>query len=162
MELNHKVLNERLCLVDTAAALIDYIYRTQGSESRRLDYEAAAISLNVSRRTIGRYVDVLADNKLIVLNGEHNEGEVQLSNDILVKGCRDMDGCKYCKMNANYEEYCALTGELTKGAIMCDFEYEDCPEYKKALEPIKPQRKEEPQLIQTSVFGAAGEQPFKG
>lgn len=74
-----------------------------------------------------------------------------------------MYGCKFCKMDTmRQEEQCILTGALTKADPMCEFEYEDCPEYKKALEPIKPQRAKEPQLIQTSVFGAAGEQPFKG
>lgn len=75
-------------------------------------------------------------------------------------------GCRYCKMNNKYEEYCALTGEPTNSAVMCDFEWEDCPEYKKALEPITPSEDKatpagKPKLIQTSIFGAAGEKPFK-
>ena len=74
-----------------------------------------------------------------------------------------MYGCKYCKMDKNYAEYCSLTKEPTKGAVMCDFEWEDCPEYKKALKPIKPKPapKREPTFTQTSIFGAAGEKPFK-
>lgn len=66
-----------------------------------------------------------------------------------------MYGCKYCKMNGKHEEYCALTGELTKGAVMCDFEWEDCPEYQKARER-KPRT-----ATQTSVFGAPGEKLIK-
>ncbi|MGN0813356.1 MAG: hypothetical protein ACI4MQ_07600 [Candidatus Coproplasma sp.] len=31
-----------------------------------------------------------------------------------------------------YTEYCAITGELTNGAVMCDFEFERCPLRKKA------------------------------
>lgn len=75
-----------------------------------------------------------------------------------------MHGCKYCKMNGKYEEYCMLTGEPTKGEVKCDFEYEDCPEYQNALKPIKaksePKPKSPPQLTQTSIYGAAGEKPF--
>lgn len=71
-----------------------------------------------------------------------------------------MYGCRYCKMNKKHEEYCALTGELTKGAVMCDFEWERCSEYQNALKPIKPEPKRAPQLTQTSIFGAAGEKPF--
>ncbi len=72
-----------------------------------------------------------------------------------------MYGCKFCKMNEAREEYCVLTGELTKGAILCDLEYEDCPEYQAALKPIKSEEKE-PEYIQTSIFGKSGEKPFKG
>ena len=76
-------------------------------------------------------------------------------------------GCRYCKMNmTKREEYCTLTKKPTNGAVMCDFEWEDCAEYKAAQEPIKlpkahtvtPRGK----LIQTSVFGAPGEKPFRG
>lgn len=72
-------------------------------------------------------------------------------------------GCRYCKMNKKYEEYCALTGELTKEAVMCDFEWEDCPEYQKAQEPIKPKARErKPRTAtQTSIFGAPGEKLIK-
>lgn len=76
-----------------------------------------------------------------------------------VKECKDMYGCRYCKMNEKNEEYCTLTKELTKGAVMCDFEYEDCPEYQKALQPIKvkPRERKPKTATQTSIFGAAGE-----
>ena len=72
-------------------------------------------------------------------------------------------GCNYCKMNKKYEEYCVLTGELTNSAVMCDFEWEDCPEYKKAQEPIKPKAREcKPRTAtQTSIFGAPGEKLIK-
>lgn len=68
-------------------------------------------------------------------------------------------------MNKNHEEYCAITGELTKGAVMCGFEYDYCPEYQNALKPIEPKSepkpKKAPQLTQTSIFSADGEKPFK-
>ena len=74
-----------------------------------------------------------------------------------------MYGCRYCKMNKNHDEYCVLTGELTKGAVMCDFEYEFCLEYQKAQKPIKPnsEPKSAPKLTQTSIFGVSGEKPFR-
>ncbi len=73
-----------------------------------------------------------------------------------------MYGCDYCKMNEQNEEYCTLTGELTKGAVMCDLEYDLCPEYNKAIKIKPPKSQEAPKLVQTSIFGAAGEKPFKG
>lgn len=71
-------------------------------------------------------------------------------------------GCRYCKMNKDNNEYCVLTGELTKNAVMCDFEFEDCPEYQNAQKPIQPKRQPKPKLMQTSIFGASGEKVFKG
>lgn len=66
-----------------------------------------------------------------------------------------MYGCRHCKMDTMRQvEYCALTGELTNGAVMCDLEYERCPEYQNALKPIKPKR--EPKLIQPSTVTSAG------
>lgn len=74
-----------------------------------------------------------------------------------------MYGCEYCKTNKDNNEYCALTGELTNGAVMCDCEWEDCPDYQKAREPIKPAAEQaKPKLMQTSIFGASGEKPFRG
>ena len=75
-------------------------------------------------------------------------------------------GCRYCKMNNEYNERCVLTGELTKGAVKCDFEWKDCPEYKAAQKPLtEPQAQTEVRqgnLIQTSGVGTAGEMPFNG
>ena len=72
-------------------------------------------------------------------------------------------GCPYCKMNKKHEENCVLTGELTNGAVMCDFEWENCPEYQKAQEPIEPKpRDSKPKTAtQTSIFGAACEKQIK-
>ena len=78
-----------------------------------------------------------------------------------------MYGCRYCKMNmTKREEYCTLTKKPTNGAVMCDFEWEDCAEYKAAQEPIREPKAHtvtpRGKLIQTSVFGAPGEKPFRG
>lgn len=85
MELDYKTLGTQMCQLGKAAALIEYIFKTQGDERRRLKYDDAAASLGVSKRTIGRYVDRLADKKLLVLYGTEDKhgGEVQLSVNIL-------------------------------------------------------------------------------
>lgn len=39
-----------------------------------------------------------------------------------------MYGCEFCVIDkTTYTEYCAINGEDTNGAVMCDFEYERCP-----------------------------------
>ncbi len=78
-----------------------------------------------------------------------------------------MYGCRYCKMDMKRrEEYCTLTKKPTNGAVMCDFEWEDCAEYKASQEPIREPKAHtvtpRGKLIQTSVFGAPGEKPFRG
>lgn len=74
-----------------------------------------------------------------------------------------MYGCKYCKMDMKKrEEYCALTKKPTNSDIKCDVGFEDCPEYKAAQEPIKPKSQTKAKLMQTSIFGVAGEMPFRG
>lgn len=84
-------------------------------------------------------------------------------------------GCRYCKMDTMRQvEYCTLTGELTNAKPECDFLYERCPEYQNATSlrkkvkdiatnalKSKPEPKRAPQLMQTSIFGAAGEKPFE-
>lgn len=87
MELDYKALSRRLCQADTAAALIEYIYNTQGSDRRRVMPADAAKSLGVSESTVKRYLTKLADLKLITLYGSlgKGNGEVQLSFDILTE-----------------------------------------------------------------------------
>lgn len=70
-----------------------------------------------------------------------------------------MYGCRYCRIGADYKEYCALTGEPTNGAVMCDFEWERCSEYMNALIPV-PKNNPKAKFVQTSIFGADGEKPF--
>lgn len=46
--------------------------------------------------------------------------------------------CPYSKFNEKHLcEECILTGEKVEGFIMCDFEYDLCPDYIKAQKPIK-------------------------
>ena len=70
MKLNYEALNVQMCIMDARAALVDYIFRVQGGELRRLDFDAAASDLGVSRRTVSRYVGELAGRKIIVLAGD--------------------------------------------------------------------------------------------
>ena len=67
MEIDYKALNERLCVMDARAALVEYIFKVQGAELRRLDYNAAAAALLVSRKTVTRFVGQLADSKVMVI-----------------------------------------------------------------------------------------------
>lgn len=48
-----------------------------------------------------------------------------------------MYGCEFCKMDKRWNEYCALTGEPTRGAVMCDFEYERCGVRSEKLKDLK-------------------------
>lgn len=82
MELNYKALNRQICIMDARAALVDYIYKVQGAELRRLDFDAAASDLGVSRRTISRYVGELAGNKIIVIT----DGKIRLNEQFLTVG----------------------------------------------------------------------------
>lgn len=87
MKLDYIALCKRLCQTDTAAALIEHIYETQGAERRRVKLSDAANSLGVSESTIARQLTKLADLKLIRLFGSAGKGngEVQLSFDILTE-----------------------------------------------------------------------------
>lgn len=87
MKLDYIALCKRLCQADTTAALIEYIYETQGAERRRVLLPDAADSLGVSESTIARHLTKLADLKLIKLFGAAGKGngEVQLSFDILTE-----------------------------------------------------------------------------
>lgn len=41
-----------------------------------------------------------------------------------------MKGCPYSKFNfKEMEEKCEVTKELTHNAILCDFDYENCPHF---------------------------------
>lgn len=70
MELNYKTLAGQMCVMDARAALVDYIFKVQGGELRRLNFDAAASDLGVSRRTVSRYVGELAKQNVIVLAGD--------------------------------------------------------------------------------------------
>ena len=75
-----------------------------------------------------------------------------------------MYGCEFCVMDRKkYFEYCAISGEPTNGAVMCDFEYERCPLRASAQGQGQEQQNAQAsgELIQTSIFGVSGEKPFK-
>lgn len=62
-------LFERAENLDPRLQLIEYIYNVQGFTVRRLDYGLAAKKLSLSRKTIARYCDELADVGIIQFQG---------------------------------------------------------------------------------------------
>lgn len=60
-------LSQILLEGDTRYELIRYIYKVQGFDLARLDYDAAAESIKVSSRTVGRAVKQLSDRGLLVI-----------------------------------------------------------------------------------------------
>lgn len=79
MQLNFEILNERLSQLDLKTALVNYIYKTQGDELRRLDYGAAAHALGVDWHTISKNCDQLAALKIIVFEDK----KLKLNRDII-------------------------------------------------------------------------------
>ena len=69
MKLDMVALAKTLLDGSVPYALMRYIFRTQGAELKRLDYNAAAEALNIDRRTISRTVNALAAKKLLVIQG---------------------------------------------------------------------------------------------
>lgn len=57
-----------------------------------------------------------------------------------------MYGCEHLKMNMKrLEEVCTITGEVRRGEVLCDLDFENCPHYQ-----TKPQNKAK--IGQTSIF----------
>lgn len=84
-QLNFAELNARLSQLDRRAELVNYIFRTQGAELRRLDEEKAAAVLGVDRKTISRYIGQLADKKIItIVRGTlPNTAQLKLNSEII-------------------------------------------------------------------------------
>ncbi len=79
--LNFAALAQRLLIDNKQLELVKYIFDVQGAAWCRLDYRAAASSLHVDKGTVSRYVDVLANKKVILLK----ENELKLNDEILKK-----------------------------------------------------------------------------
>lgn len=82
MQIDFNVLTERLRGLDRYSQLIIYIFDVQGARAEKLDYNAAAKSLGVDRRSIGRYISTLADRQVLNLSG----GKLKLNEEILKQG----------------------------------------------------------------------------
>ena len=54
----------------------------QGARAEKLDYNAAAKSLGVDRRSIGRYISTLAGRQVLNLS----DGKLKLNEEILKQG----------------------------------------------------------------------------
>lgn len=77
--LNFAALAERLLTDSKQLELVNYIFNVQGAAWRRLDYRAAASSLRIDKSTVSKYVDVLADRRVILLK----DNELKLNDEIL-------------------------------------------------------------------------------
>lgn len=82
MEINYKLLIERLNGLDRYAQLVNYINQMQGDSAAKLDYVAAASALNVDRRTIGRYVWALVDRQVLTLV---KGGKLKINSEIFIE-----------------------------------------------------------------------------
>lgn len=79
MKLDMVALAKTLLDGSVPYALMRYIFRTQGAQLKRLDYNAAAEALNIDRRTISRTVNALAAKKLLVIQG----GMLRISEELI-------------------------------------------------------------------------------
>lgn len=84
MTLDFKILNERLS--PKLAELVDYIYRVQGAELRRLDFAAAAKALHTDWTGIRRLCDRLEQKGVILCVGLGDDRKLRLSDDVLIAG----------------------------------------------------------------------------
>lgn len=84
MILNFKELNDRLS--PKLAELVDYIYKVQGAELRRLDFAAAAKALNTDWTGIRRLCDRLEQKGVILCVGFGDDRKLRLSDDVIIAG----------------------------------------------------------------------------
>lgn len=84
MILNFKELNERLS--PRLAELVNYIFRVQGAELRRLDFAAAARALDTDWTGIRRLCDRLEQKGVILCEGMGDDRKLRLSDDVLIAG----------------------------------------------------------------------------
>lgn len=79
IQLNNELLHERLLQKDKLCALAQYIFKQNGAELRRLDYQSAADALGISKNTVG--ANVL---KLVLLDVlEIDDGKIRLKQELL-------------------------------------------------------------------------------
>ena len=84
MKLNFEALNERLS--PTLAKLVNFIFRRQGAELRRLDFAAAAEALNTDWTGVRRLCDQLEAKGIIIYEGMYDNKKLRLSDDVLKAG----------------------------------------------------------------------------
>lgn len=79
-KLNSAELHTRLLEQDKHLQLVEYIFKVQGAERRRLNYRTAGAALGVSKNTIGSYVAELASKHVIDIE----DGQIQINQNIIV------------------------------------------------------------------------------
>ncbi len=70
MTLSLTKISQALLEDNVSYKLIRYINSVQRFELRRLDFDAAALAVGVSSRTVGRLVKRLADKGILVIVGD--------------------------------------------------------------------------------------------
>lgn len=83
MELNYDNLNAKICVMCAEAALVNYIYETQGAEARRVDFNDAADKLGCHWRTVSRYAKELVARKVLNLVNLGKKWGYQISPEII-------------------------------------------------------------------------------
>lgn len=81
--LNFAILAERLLIDNKQLELVNYIFKVQGEHWCRLNYLAAAKAIGQDRKTVSRYIKILADKNIVQLRGESNAGELRLNSEII-------------------------------------------------------------------------------
>ena len=82
MQLDYITVMERLKGLDPYIHLTIYILNIQGMRRKKLDYNAAAKALGVDRRSIGRYLAILAERQVLTFE----DGTIKLSDEIFKQG----------------------------------------------------------------------------
>lgn len=83
LQIDYTELHARLLNADKHLELVNYIFRSQGGESRHLDYRLAAEALRIDRKTVRNYVNDLTAKGVLVKRFNGKTWELKLSDDIL-------------------------------------------------------------------------------
>ncbi len=94
--IDYRELADRLEGLDARLRLVRYIYRVQGFNARRLDYEEAARALHLDRHTISRYMKQLADAGIICFGGN----DLQISEALQLRDTGEDGAPRECSWEA--------------------------------------------------------------
>ncbi len=86
LQIDYTELHARLLNADKHLELVNYIFRSQGGESRHLDYRLAAEALRIDRKTVRNYVNDLTAKGVLVKRFNGKTWELKLSDELLKEG----------------------------------------------------------------------------